>query len=111
MGDALRNGIKDTAGTVLCVAGPTEDLSDATASTVASASCGAMKSYSSKLFGDHDGMGSLQAALSTIKRRGANWRDQEEVAAEYELTENAEMLLEFLGPRDQQSFPKHFKCS
>jgi len=51
-------------------------------------------------------VGSSQTVLSTVKRRGANWRDQEEAYAQYELTETAEMLLEFLNPRDHTAFHK-----
>jgi len=51
-------------------------------------------------------VGSIQTLLSTVKRRGSSWRDQEEVRAEYELSEVAEMLVEFLNPRDQSTFPQ-----
>merc|ERR1740117_1758023 len=65
---------------------------------------GGMKSHTFAVAGDHDGVGSIQTLLSTVKRRGSSWRDQEEVRAEYELSEVAEMLVEFLNPRDQTSF-------
>jgi len=65
-----------------------------------------MKSHTFAVAGDHDGVGSVQTLLNTVKRRGPNWRDQEEAYAEYELTETAEDLLEFLSPRDQKTFTK-----
>jgi len=65
---------------------------------------GGMKSYTFAVAGDHDGVGTAQTLLSTVKRRGAGWRDTEEVRAEYELSEVAEMLVEFLNPKDQTSF-------
>jgi hypothetical protein len=65
-----------------------------------------MKGYTYAVAGDHDGVGSVQTVLNTVKRRGPSWRDQEEAYAEYELTEDAEMLLEFLSPKDQTTFAK-----
>ena len=67
---------------------------------------GGMRSYTYAVAGDHEGVGTIQTILDTTKRRGASWRDQEEVWASYELNEVAEMLLEFLPPREQQSFSK-----
>lgn len=67
---------------------------------------GGMKSYTYAVAGDHDGVGTIQTIFDNTKRRGPSWRDQEEAFAQYELSEIAEMLLEFLSPRDQQSFSK-----
>jgi len=67
---------------------------------------GGMKSYTNAVAGDHDGVGSIQTLLNTVKRRGTNWRDSEEAHSQYELTETAENLLEFLNPNDQQAFTK-----
>eukprot|EP00913_Durusdinium_trenchii_P001613 g1494.t3 len=67
---------------------------------------GGMKSYTYAVAGDHEGVGTIQTIFENTKRRGPSWRDQEEAFAQYELTEVAEMLLEFLSPRDQQSFSK-----
>jgi len=41
-----------------------------------------------------------------VKRRGASWRDQEEIKAKYELSDLAEDLLGFLSPKDQSTFPQ-----
>ena len=51
-------------------------------------------------------VGTIQTIFDNTRRRGASWRDQEEAFAQYELTEVAEMLLEFLSPRDQQTFSR-----
>lgn len=67
---------------------------------------GGMKSYTYAVAGDHDGVGTIQTIFDNTRRRGASWRDQEEAFAQYELSEVAEMLLEFLSPRDQQSFSR-----
>lgn len=67
---------------------------------------GGMRSYTYAVAGDHDGVGTVQTIFDNTKRRGASWRDQEEAFASYELNEVAEMLLEFLSPREQQSFSK-----
>ena len=67
---------------------------------------GGMKTYTYAVAGDHDGVGTIQTIFDNTKRRGPSWRDQEEAYAQYELSEVAEMLLEFLAPRDQQSFSK-----
>ncbi|CAJ1427380.1 unnamed protein product [Effrenium voratum] len=65
---------------------------------------GGMKTYTHAVAGDHDGVGTVQTIFDNTKRRGASWRDQEDAYAQYELSEVAEMLLEFLSPRDQQTF-------
>merc|ERR1719203_245703 len=67
---------------------------------------GGMKSHTFAVAGDHDGVGSVQTLLNTVKRRGPNWRDQEEARAQYELTETAEDLLEFLPPSEHAGFTK-----
>jgi len=108
---ALSAGTKEDASCIYCVGVP-EDTSTPSA-RAGTTGCklpesvfGGMKSYTYAVAGDHDGVGSLQTLLNTVKRRGNNWRDQEEAYAEYELTETAEMLLEFLGPREQRTYPK-----
>ena len=57
------------------------------------------------LFQTHQ-VGTIQTIFDNTRRRGASWRDQEEAFAQCELSEVAEMLLEFLSPRDQQSFSR-----
>mmetsp|Transcript_67237 Transcript_67237/g.161134 ORF Transcript_67237/g.161134 Transcript_67237/m.161134 type:complete len:890 (+) Transcript_67237:68-2737(+) len=65
---------------------------------------GGMKTYTFAVAGDHDGVGSVQTILSSVKHRGASWKDNQEVRAEYIPTETAELLLDFLQPRDQKTF-------
>lgn len=65
-----------------------------------------MKSYTFAVAGDHDGVGSVGTLLNNVRRRAAGWRDRDEVRAEYELTETAEGLVEFLPPSEQESFHK-----
>jgi len=108
---AVRAGVQEDASCIYCVGTP-EDTS-APSARAGTTGCklpesvfGGMKSHTFAVAGDHDGVGSVQTLLSTVKRRGANWRDQEEAHAEYELTETAEDLLEFLNPRDQKPFEK-----
>jgi len=108
---ALEAGVKEDASCVYCVGVP-EDTS-APSARAGTTGCqlpesvfGGMKTYTYAVAGDHDGVGSVQTLLSTVKRRGPSWRDQEEVYAEYELTETAEDLLEFLSPSDQKPFAK-----
>jgi len=106
---ALALGTKEDASNVYCVGVP-EDTSvpsaraGTTGAKLPESAFGGMKTYTYAVAGDHDGVGTVQTLFDNSKRRGANWRDQEEAYAEHELTENAEMLLEFLSPRDQQSF-------
>jgi len=108
---ALAAGVREDASCIYCV-GVSEDKgavharAGTTGCKVPESVFGGMKSYTSAVGGDHDGVGSIQTVLSTVKRRGVNWRDQEEAYAQYELTETAEMLLEFLNPRDHAAFHK-----
>ncbi|CAK0898704.1 unnamed protein product [Prorocentrum cordatum] len=67
---------------------------------------GGMKGYTYAVAGDHDGVGSIQTVLNTVKRRGSNWRDRDEAYSKYELTETAEDLLEFLGPAEQDKLQR-----
>jgi len=108
---AVAAGVQEDASCIYCVGVP--EGSSAPWARAGTTGCklpesvfGGMKSYTYAVAGDHDGVGSVQTLLNTVKRRGPSWRDQEEAHAEYELTETAEMLLEFLSPRDQQSFTK-----
>lgn len=108
---AVSAGVKEDASCIYCVGVP-EDAA-APSARAGTTGCklpesvfGGMKSYTFAVAGDHDGVGSLQTLLGTVKRRGANYRDQEESHAQYEMTETAEDLLTFLGPRDQATFPK-----
>lgn len=108
---ALALGVQEDASCVYCVGVPEDKAAPAaragtTGCKIPESVFGGMKSHTYAVAGDHDGVGSVQTILNTVKRRGANWRDQEEAFAEYELTETAEMLLEFLNPRDQTSFAK-----
>lgn len=48
----------------------------------------------------------MQTLLATTRRRAVGWRDNEEPFSQYELTEVAESLLEFLSPKDQAAFPR-----
>ncbi|CAE8682478.1 unnamed protein product [Polarella glacialis] len=106
---AVAVGTAEDASNVYCV-GVLQDSSKAcaragtTGAKLPESVFGGMKTYTYAVAGDHDGVGSVQTLFDNVKRRGANWRDQEEPYAEYELTETAEMLLDFLGPRDQKSF-------
>jgi len=108
---ALAAGVKEDASCIYCV-GVSEDTS-APSARAGTAGCklpesvfGGMKTHTFAVAGDHDGVGSVQTLLSTLRRRGPNWRDQEEAYAEYELTETAEDLLGFLPPREQADFKK-----
>lgn len=83
-----------------------DEAASATWAAAGSSSGGQLPGPSASLVRADATAGALQAALAAVKRRGPSWRDQEETYAEYELTETAETLLEFLGPRDQKSFPK-----
>lgn len=108
---ALELGVREEASCVYCVGVPEDpSVPSARAGTtgckIPESVFGGMKTYTFAVAGDHDGVGSPQTLLDTVKRRGANWRDQEEDYAEYELTETAEMLLEFLAPREQKSFSR-----
>jgi len=108
---AVSLGVAEDASCIYCVSPPGgPETPSARAGTTGcklpESAFGGMKSHTFAVAGDHDGVGSLQTLLNTVRRRGASWRDQEEVRAEYELTENAEMLLEFLGPQDQKNFPQ-----
>lgn len=67
---------------------------------------GGMKSYTFAVAGDHDGVGSLGTLLNNVSRRKASWRDNDEVRAQYELTETAEGLLDFLTAQEQEAFHK-----
>ena len=104
-------GTKEEASNLYFVGVP-EDSSSASAragttgAKLPESTFGGMKTYTYAVAGDHDGVGTIQTIFDNTKRRGASWRDQEETFAQYELTEVAEMLLEFLSPRDQQTFSK-----
>lgn len=108
---AVSLGVKEEASCLYLCAVP-EDTS-APSARAGTTGCkipesvfGGMKTYTYAVAGDHDGVGSVQTILDTVKRRGPSWRDQEEAYAKYELTETGEMLLEFLSPRDQVMFSK-----
>eukprot|EP00928_Gymnodinium_smaydae_P013761 TRINITY_DN14996_c0_g2_i1.p1 TRINITY_DN14996_c0_g2~~TRINITY_DN14996_c0_g2_i1.p1 ORF type:complete len:900 (+),score=238.97 TRINITY_DN14996_c0_g2_i1:72-2771(+) len=108
---ALGNAVKEDASCLYCVGTPADPTAPCaragtTGAKLPESVFGGMKSYTFAVAGDHDGVGSLQTLLGTLKRRGAGWRDQEEAFAEYEFTETAESLLEFLSPKDQQSFAR-----
>jgi len=109
IGRAVAAGVQEDASNIYCV-GVHQDSSlpsaraGTTGAKLPESVFGGMKSYTFAVAGDHDGVGTVQTLFDNVRRRGANWRDQEEAYAEYELTEVAEMLLEFLSPRDQQPF-------
>lgn len=108
---AVAAGVKQDASNIYCVGLP-EDASmpsaraGTTGAKLPESVFGGMKTHTYAVAGDHDGVGSVQTLFDNVKRRGPNWRDQEEAYAEYELTEVAEMLIEFLSPRDQQTFSR-----
>ncbi|CAE7808684.1 unnamed protein product [Symbiodinium sp. CCMP2456] len=108
---AVELGTKEDASNIYCVGVP-EDASapsaraGTTGAKLPESAFGGMKSYTYAVAGDHDGVGTVQTLFDITKRRGPNYRDQEEAYAQYELTEVAEMLLEFLSPKDQMSFTK-----
>lgn len=106
---ALETAVREDASCLYCVGVP----SDASAPSARAGTTGAkipesvfggMKSHTYAVAGDHDGVGSVQTVLSAVKRRGPSWRDGEEAYAEWELEETAEMLLDFLGPKEQKAF-------
>jgi len=104
-------GTKEDASNIYCVGVPQEASAPSaragtTGAKLPESAFGGMKSYTYAVAGDHDGVGTVQTLFDVTKRRGPNYRDQEEAYAQYELTEVAEMLLEFLSPRDQMSFTK-----
>lgn len=107
---AVELGLKEEASCIYMVGVPEGNAPSARAGTTGcklpESAFGGMKSYTFAVAGDHDGVGSIQTVLNTAKRRGASWRDQEEVRAQYELTELAEGLIGFLNPKDQVSFTK-----
>jgi hypothetical protein len=110
---AVELGLAEEASCIYMVGVPEGSASGAPSARAGTTGCklpesvfGAMKTYTFAVAGDHDGVGSLQTLLQTVKRRGASWRDQEETKALYEQTEVAEMLTEFLNPKDQASFPQ-----
>jgi len=108
---ALSAGVKEDASCIYCVGVPEGSSgpwarAGTTGCKLPESVFGGMKTHTFAVAGDHDGVGSVQTLLNTVKRRGPNWRDQEEAYAEYELTETAEDLLEFLNPRDQKTFTK-----
>ncbi|CAE7484566.1 unnamed protein product [Symbiodinium pilosum] len=111
IGRAVEIGTKEDASNIYCV-GVSEEASapsaraGTTGAKLPESAFGGMKSYTYAVAGDHDGVGTVQTLFDNTKRRGPNFRDQEEAYAQYELTEVAEMLLEFLSPRDQMSFSK-----
>jgi hypothetical protein len=110
---AVEIGLAEEASCIYMVGVPEGSASGAPSARAGTTGCklpesvfGSMKTYTFAVAGDHDGVGSLQTLLQTVKRRGASWRDQEETKANYEMTEVAEMLNEFLSPKDQGSFPQ-----
>lgn len=108
---SLALGVKEDASCIYCVGLPKDmkapfPRAGTTGCKIPESVFGGMKTYTYAVAGDHDGVGSVQTLLDTVKRRGATWRDQEEASAEYELTETAEMLLDFLRPQDQKLFSK-----
>mmetsp|Transcript_24742 Transcript_24742/g.44759 ORF Transcript_24742/g.44759 Transcript_24742/m.44759 type:complete len:853 (+) Transcript_24742:54-2612(+) len=111
IGRALDCGVQEDASNIYCVGLP-EDSSapcaraGTTGAKLPESVFGGMKTHTYAVAGDHDGVGTAQTLLDNVKRRGANWRDQEEAYSVYELTEVAEMLLEFLSPRDQEPFTR-----
>jgi len=107
--EALAMGVKEDASNIYCVGVPKDvDAPFARAGTTGAklpnSVFGGNKTFTFAVAGDHDGVGTAQTLLEVAKRRGASWRDSEEVVAKYELTETAEMLLEFLSPREQTTF-------
>jgi hypothetical protein len=107
---AIELGLKDSSSCIYAAAG---SEGSATVPVFGTTGCkhpesafGGMKTYTKTVAGDQNGVGSIQSLLSAVKRRGSSWRDQEEVRAKYELTEVAEMLTEFLSPRDQTTIPQ-----
>ena len=104
-------GVTEEASNLYFVGLP-EDTSSASAragttgAKLPESTFGGMRSYTHAVAGDHDGVGTIQTIFDNTKRRAGSWRDQEEAFAQYELSEIAEMLLEFLSPREQQSFSK-----
>lgn len=106
---AVSLGVQEDASCIYCVgvpsdAGAPSARAGTTGAKLPESVFGGMKTYTYAVAGDHDGVGSLQTLLNTVKRRGLSWRDQEEAYATYELTETAEMLLDFLNPREQKPF-------
>lgn len=65
---------------------------------------GGMKTFTNAVGGDHDGVGSVQSNVYLAKSNSFSWRDNEEPASEYELSDRVEMLLDFLEAEDQKSF-------
>jgi len=104
-------GVKEDASCIYCVGLPKDmpppyPRAGTTGCKIPESVFGGMKTYTYAVAGDHDGVGSVQTLLDTVKRRSPNWRDQEEPFSTFELTETAEMLLDFLTPQDQKLFSK-----
>mmetsp|Transcript_92844 Transcript_92844/g.194045 ORF Transcript_92844/g.194045 Transcript_92844/m.194045 type:complete len:848 (-) Transcript_92844:81-2624(-) len=108
---ALEKGVSEDASCVYCVGVPADPSAPSaragtTGAKIPESVFGGMKTHTFAVAGDHDGVGCIQNTLDVLKWRGPTWRDREEPYAEYELTETAEDLMDFLGTREQAEFQK-----